>query len=89
MTNKKIWDYFDEIIEYPKEIDEIVDAINKEAQSKISTHLSNRELHLSKRDAKSFCETSVIFADNKIGFALSNKLLGVHNDQASFQAKSL
>ena len=51
-------------INYQKEIDEIVYGINKEAQSKISTHLSNRELHLSKRDAKSFCEASVIFADN-------------------------
>lgn len=60
---KKFKDKIKEI-NYQKEIDEIVNAINTEAQSKVSSHLSNREMRLSKRAAKSFYEENVIFANN-------------------------
>lgn len=52
-------------INYQKEIDEIVHAINKEAQSKISTLLSDQgEEHLSRSEAKRFCAGYLIFANN-------------------------
>ena len=52
-------------INYEKEIEKIVHAIKKEAQSKISTFLSGQgEEHLSRSEAKRFCAGCLIFADN-------------------------